>query len=139
VTIEEALAFVAAHPHVFLLTRRADGFPTAYAMTAIVEGRSVLFSTYGVSAKVRNLLREGVASVLASDEDGGTEVVEVTGPVRLAEPGRGMPHGAGTPARGPGLASVPAEVVDAVRNRHDRGRRVVVELLAEQARGGTSR
>jgi len=134
----EALAFLATHPHVFLLTRRADGFPTGYAMTARVDGTNVLFSTYGASAKVTNLLREGTARVLAFDEGGGSSVVEVGGPVRLVEASRwldtlGAPVDAGTPV---GIGPVPNEVVDQVRRRHESGKRVVVEMQPTHARRG---
>jgi len=136
--LPNALVFLATHPHVFLLTRRADGFPTAYAMTARVDGTSVLFSTYGASAKVTNLLREGSARVLAFDEDGGTSVFEVGGPVRLVEASRWLdttdaPVDRGTPV---GMGPVPNEVVDQVRRRHESGKRVVVEVQLTHARRG---
>jgi len=136
--VANALAFLAGHPHVFLLTRRADGLPTAYAMTARVDGDSVLFSTYGASAKVANLLRTGTARVLAADEDGGTTVVEAGGPVRLVEASRWLDpdaaaSGGGTPGS---TGAVPAEVVEKVRNRHESGKRVVVELRVTHVRSG---
>jgi pyridoxamine 5'-phosphate oxidase-like protein len=137
--LDDALAFLGAHPHVFLLTRRADGFPTAYAMTARVDGSSVLFSTYGASAKVVNLLHGGTARVLAFDEDGGNAMIEVGGPVRLVESTRWLdpvqtPISAGTPAA---VAPVPTEVVELVRSRHESGKRVVVEVQVTHARRGS--
>jgi hypothetical protein len=133
--LDDALAFLGAHPHVFLLTRRADGFPTAYAMTARVDGPSVLFSTYGASAKVANLLRGGTARVLAFDEDGGNAVIEVGGPGRLVESARWLaPIGAETPTT---VAPVPTEVVQLVRSRHESGKRVVVEVQVTHARRGS--
>ena len=140
--VREALAFLSDHPHVFLLTRRPDGMPTGYAMTAVVDGGSVYFSTYGASAKVANLLREGRALVLASEEDGGTAVVEVGGPVRLVE--RGLPPGRRTrpgavPTTPPaGMGPVPAEIGERVRSRHESGKRVVVEVRVTHARRARS-
>src|SRR5262249_42244076 len=60
-SLDEALAFIAEHPHLYLLTRRADGYPTGYAMMSRVTRGTVSFSTYRASAKVQNLMREGVA------------------------------------------------------------------------------
>lgn len=136
-----ALAYLATHPHVYLLTRTADGFPTGYAMTARVDGDCVLFSTYGASAKVVNLVREGVARVLAADEDGGHDVLEVTGPVRLVAATRWLDlDDAADAPDGPrvGLPSVPAEIGEKVRTRHSTGKRVVVELRVQHARWATS-
>ena len=140
--VRDALAFLSGHPHVFLLTRRPDGMPTGYAMTAVVDDGCVHFSTYGASAKVANLLREGRARVLASEEDGGTTVVEVGGPVRLVEGSRppGAPTGSGAAAVGPaaGMGPVPAEIGEKVRSRHESGKRVVVEVRVTHARRARS-
>ncbi|HUZ09193.1 MAG TPA: pyridoxamine 5'-phosphate oxidase family protein [Acidimicrobiales bacterium] len=140
--VNEALAFLAGHPHVFLLTRRPDGLPTGYAMTARVDEWCVLFSTYGTSAKVVNLLREGMARVLVAEEDGGTTVVEVGGPVRLVEASRWLDADADADADAgptvaqpsPGMGPVPAEIGEKVRSRHESGKRVVVEVLVTHAR-----
>jgi hypothetical protein len=133
-TVDEALAFVATHPHVFLLTRRADGFPTAYAMSARVDRRSILFTTYRASAKVGHLLREGTATVVAADEDGGTRVVELSGPVRVADSERWLapPESPAVPHRG--MAGVPDDVAATVRDRHESGKRIVLEVVPESAR-----
>jgi len=134
-TTREALVFLARYPHVFLLTRRADGFPTAYAMTARVIDGCVLFSTYGASAKVLHLLREGRARVLSSDDEAGGTVVEVGGPVRLVEAGRWLdPVSESTPGGTRGMGPVPAEIGEQVRRRHESGKRVVVELRVTYAR-----
>lgn len=133
-TVDEALAFVATHPHVFLLTRRADGLPTAYAMTARVDVRSILFTTYGASAKVTNLLREGVATVLASEEDGGTRVVEVTGPVAVAAAGRWLAEAPSPRVPVTGMGTVPDEIAATVRERNASSKRIVLEVVAEAAR-----
>jgi Pyridoxamine 5'-phosphate oxidase len=136
--LEEALAFIARHPHVFLMTRRADGLPTAYAMTARVDGGSVLFSTYGTSAKVANLLREGVARVLALEERGGDTVVEVGGPVRIAEPARWFAVPTGRVTVAPGTGDVPLAVVDQVRRAHETGKRLVLEVRVREVRRSKS-
>src|SRR5262245_66422002 len=77
VTVHEALAFVAEHPHLFLLTRRADGYPTGYAMMSRVSRGTVSFSTYRASARVTNLLGEGVGGILAMSKDAGDDRVLV--------------------------------------------------------------
>ncbi len=130
--IAEALRFVAAHPHVFLLARRRDGFPTGYAMMARVRNGCVEFSTYRASAKVRNVQRDGWASVLACT--GGHEplVLVASGPVEVLEDvGWGLDP-VGEPS-GP-AATVPREVTETVRARHSSGTRVVLRLRVEHAR-----
>lgn len=135
--LEEALQFVAAHPHVYLLGRRADGFPTGWAMTARVADRSVEFSTYRASAKVRNLTREGRAGILALDETGGSDLtLFLEGPVELAEEAAWA-----TPrpdARWPAgrVPPVPAGITETVQRRHGDGKRVVLRVVVEQARFG---
>jgi hypothetical protein len=57
VSVEDALAFIAAHPYLYLLIRRADGYPTGYAMMSRVTRGTVSFSAYRLRAKVKSLLR----------------------------------------------------------------------------------
>src|SRR5215471_2354294 len=77
VDVDEALAFIAEHPHCYLLARRADGYPTGYAMMSRVTRGTVSFSTYRSSAKVTNLLREGVGGILALSKEPGDDRVLV--------------------------------------------------------------
>jgi hypothetical protein len=142
--VADALAFIAEHPHVYLLSRRADGFPTGYAMTAQVQEGCVVFSTYAKSAKVINLRREPQARVLATDE-AGLATVEVGGPIREVDASRWLdgPAGAAGADGGPvtarsGMGSVPPEVQDHVRRAHQSDKRVVLELTVEHVRRGRS-
>jgi hypothetical protein len=136
-SVEAALDFISQHPHVFLLGRRADGFPTGYAMMSKVREGAVDFSTYRSSAKVKNLMRDGVAGILAASEAPDDErVVFAEGPVSLLEGGRwlddddeasGRPSSRFRPA-------VPAAIVETVGSRHDSGKRCVLRVTIEQAR-----
>ena len=133
-TPAEALAFLDDHPHVHLLARRADGYPTGYPMTARVRDGAVEFSTYRASAKVRNLLRDGVAGIVATDEASG-RVLVAEGPVDQAEGS----SWADVADRGPSApsrlaAAVPGDVTDKVGRRHREGKRIVLRVRIEAAR-----
>jgi hypothetical protein len=137
-SVAEALAFVAAHPHVFLLATRPDGYPTGYAMMARVRDGFVDFSTYGTSAKVKNLLRDGVAGLLAfSDERNlAASVLFATGPVTAMDGASWMetahvPTSSGVERF---TAHVPARITEEVRERHESGKRIVLRMSVERAR-----
>ena len=134
VLLDEAIAFVAANPHVFLLARRSDGYPTGYAMmaTARPADRVIEFSTYRASAKVKNLVREGAGSVLAvADGPDGRRMLLAEGTVSLAE----GPRHLGDPRAGAGATGeVPAEILSTVARSHESGKRVVLELHLTRAR-----
>ena len=136
--VAEALAFVAEHPHVYLLARRSDGFPTGYAMTARARTREgcVDFSTYRASAKVKNLLRDGTAGIVASDEDpSGGRVLFAEGPLTLLDGAAWTTDEDQPEATGAKLGvDVPAEIVDKVGRRHQDGKRVVLRVRIERAR-----
>jgi hypothetical protein len=133
VTVSEALAFIGAHPHVFLLARRSDGFPTGYAMMSRVRDGGVEFSTYRSSAKVRNLLREGVAGILAAAEAPGDDrVVFAEGAVSVLDGGV-WGNGGGAAAAGASPA-VPEAIVETVGARHASGKRCVLRVTIEAAR-----
>ncbi len=140
---DQALAFIAANPHSFLLAQRGDGYPTAWAMMARVEGGAVEFSTYRASAKVRILLDAGVAGIVAAAEDpADPRVLVAGGPVELVEARQwvgeasgatsGNPTGSGAMSR-----QVPSSVSDKVRSRHDSGKRIVLRVALDQARFST--
>jgi hypothetical protein len=134
VTVGDALAFIAENPHVYLLAHRPDGYPTGYAMMARVRDGFVEFSTYRASAKVGNLLRDGVAGVLALSEENDGLVLFAEGPVTVvegsswADPIAGSGNGAG-----PQSPSVPIEVTEKVRERHGSGKRMVLRVALERA------
>jgi hypothetical protein len=137
--IDEALTFIAQHPHVYLLARRRDGYPTGYAMTAKVHDGAVEFSTYRASAKVTNLLRDGVAGILAAAEaPGDARVVLVHGSVSVtAGSWFGQPEPARPGPDGPRWL-VPNEITDAVAARHQSGKRCVLRVTIESARFSTA-
>ena len=140
VSLEDALAFIAAHPHLYLLTRRGDGYPTGYAMMSRVTRGTVSFSTYRSSAKVRNLWREGVGGILAVAKDPSDDrVLAAEGTVSVhdgsewfedQDPGSPVPPADFEP-------SVPAEIVQKVSSRHESGKRCVLRLTLTAARFST--
>jgi hypothetical protein len=136
-SVHEALAFIAHHPHVYLLTRRPDGFPTGYAMTSQVRDGCVEFSTYRASAKVRYIMRDGTASVLAAGEDGDPTVVIVHGSVTLHEDASWGDGQDGSAARRGSAAPVPPAITQKVNDRHASGKRIVLRLRVEGARVAT--
>jgi len=136
IAIEEALAFIALNPHSFLLGQRADGYPTAYAMMARVADGAVEFSTYRASAKVRNLLRNGHAGVVAAaDADDDPRVLVAGGPVELVE-GEQWVRSDATVSMGKfaGARNVPAAISDKVKSRHGDGKRAVIRVTLDRAR-----
>lgn len=140
VTAADALAFIQRHPHVYLLTRRPDGYPTGYPMMAQVgDGTdgTVRFSTYRASAKVRYLLGAAVAGILAVDPETGTSLW-AEGQVALGQEPLPDPPGAGPGAgadRTP-AAPVPPEVVETVGRRHREGKRVTLQVTLRSANRG---
>ena len=52
-SVEEAVAFIATYPHVYLLGRRADGYPTGFAMMSRAHDGVVEFSTTGPAPRSR--------------------------------------------------------------------------------------
>jgi hypothetical protein len=134
---EAELAFIRGQPHVFLLGRRADGLPTGYAMMCKVRGGAVEFSTYRSSAKVRNLLRDGVAGILAvSETPGDDRVVYAEGAVSVhdASEWHDAPGEGPSPARSTGRPPVPQEIVETVAARHESGKRCVLRVTIASAR-----
>jgi hypothetical protein len=144
-SLADAADFLQANPLVYLLGRRADGFPTAWPMTARVRAGAVDFSTYAASAKVRHLLREGVAGVLAVAPEPDGRVLVASGPVRLmpseswfetvsdADADTDADADADAEAPDDDRPDVPAEVVERVQARHQSGKRAVLRVDLEQA------
>jgi hypothetical protein len=135
--VDEALTFIAEHPHLYLLTRRADGYPTGYAMMSRVTRGTVSFSTYRSSAKVRNLLREGVGGILAVSKDlGDDRVLVAEGTVSVHDGSEWFEDQALAPraARSDFQPSVPKEITETVSSRHESGKRCVLRLSLTSAR-----
>jgi len=141
-TPSEALGFIGRHPHVYLLARRADGYPTGYAMMAKVCDAGVDFSTYRASVKVKNLLRDGVAAILAvSDDADDDRVLYAEGQVSLLQDATFVEETSQldeeTSRRQPCSSSrkpaVPAEITEKVSARHEAGKRCVLRMTIERA------
>ena len=131
--VADALAFLAEQGHVYLLGRRPDGYPTGYAMMGRVRDGGVEFSTYRASAKVRNLARDGVASILAVSEVAEDDrVLHAEGPVAVLDGTAWLDAARGEMSAGPG--AVPSEITDTVAARHASGKRCVLRVTIEQAR-----
>jgi hypothetical protein len=135
--VSEALAFIAAHPHVFLLAIRPDGYPTGYAMTARVHSGFVDFSTYGASAKVKNLARDGVAGLLAVSDEHALDalVLHAAGPVTALDGAKWIDAPEAPPSDDAGQfpPPVPARITEEVRQRHESGKRIVLRMSIETA------
>jgi hypothetical protein len=132
-SLQDALSFVAGHPHVFLTATRADGYPTAYAMNAQVRDGAVQFSTYRASAKVRNIVRDGRAGLVVVDDETGT-TLSARGTAELVTGDEWLRDGGTRGGRAP---TAPAEIVDKVAERHRSGKRVVLKLTLTEARFST--
>jgi hypothetical protein len=134
-SVADALEFIGAHSHVYLLGRRPDGYPTGWAMTARARGDAVDFSTYRASAKVRYLAATGVASVLSmSEDDADRRILLAEGPLSVLDAAVWFDGQADPPAsRSDASRSVPSEVVDTVASRHESGKRCVLRVSIERA------
>jgi hypothetical protein len=119
------VAFLERHNQVFLLTHRADGWPTGYPMVGTHRDGGIEFSTYRASAKVTRVLRDGVASclVVPRDADGEPTCLWLRGPASLREPGPSP-----APGRTGPVPSVPPEIADQVARRVADGKRGVLRI-----------
>jgi hypothetical protein len=130
--IAEALRFIAENRHVYLLSRRADGFPTGYPMTAFADPDAgfVDFSTYRASAKVVNLLREGAGAVLSRTfPPAPLRWAVVRGAFSIRENADFLAD-----IRNPADARLlPDGYRDAARRAHESGKRCVVRIAVEDA------
>jgi hypothetical protein len=136
ISVDEALSFIAEHPHVYLLARRVDGYPTGYAMMARVSRVAVLFSTYRSSAKVKNLLREGGGGILAMSKDpGNDQVLLAAGPVTIHDGGDQFEDQILASAiRPPDFhPAVPTAIIEHVSSRHESGKRCILRLTVTSA------
>ena len=115
---------------------RPDGAPTCHPMVGLYHDGALYMTTYGKSAKVRNLAREPrVACVVVTADDaprfGG---VVLRGRAELLPPGTTMPWGGRGAAA---TARVPGADVDlgrAVAAKLAEGKRVVVRVVPEEVR-----
>jgi hypothetical protein len=130
---EAALEFIREYPHVYLLAYRPDGFPTGYAMMAQVNQGGIEFSTYRSSAKVRYLLEQGVAGVLAAAESPGDDrVLFVEGRVTLADTKRAPSERQTAVSSGVDKFTVPEEITEKVAARHESGKRCILRVVVER-------
>ena len=131
-SISEAVAFVAANRHSYLLSRRADGLPTGYPMTAFAdpEEGAIRFSTYRASAKVTNVEREGMATVLArSYTPGDTRYVVLRGKLEITSDVSFLDK----PRNAEDSALLPGNYKDVAREAHASGKRCILLLTVEDA------
>jgi hypothetical protein len=133
-TVDEILEFVRANPRAFLLGRRSDGYPTAWAMTAGAGDGVIEFTTYRKSAKVKHLLREGVAGVVVQADDG--RMLITGGPIEAVDGHHWLDEASGGDTRRPPEAhrEVPPSVTEKVRSRHQDGKRIVLRVRIEGGR-----
>lgn len=114
----------------FLVTRRADGYPTAHPLTPLYADGAVYFNTYRKSAKVTNVLRDPRVSVV---------VIAGSGPALEAAEGRGLARIAGADdvpssllaPRGTGDTISQADL-DRVRARLASGKRIYLRIEPDQ-------
>jgi hypothetical protein len=108
-------------------------------MSRVTRG-TVSFSTYRSSAKVRNLLREGVGGILAVAKDPGDDrVLGAEGTVSVHDGSEWFEDQDLGPPVPPAdfRPSVPAEIVQKVSSRHQSGKRCVLRLTLTGARFST--
>jgi pyridoxamine 5'-phosphate oxidase-like protein len=127
----EVVEFLEQHDQVFLLTHRADGWPTGYPMVGTYRDEGIEFSTYRASAKVRRVLRDGAASclVVPRDHRGDTTCIWLRGPAAIRERGA-VP----TARRRAAELDVPPDVASKVARRLDEGKRCVLRIEIRDTR-----
>jgi CTP:molybdopterin cytidylyltransferase MocA len=119
----------------FLFSLRKDGTPTAHAMSALVNGGALVFTTYRKSAKARNLERDPRLCALLLDgypPDAGAwpRGFELRGRAEIRRTG-GLPAGI---ARS-GVSGFTSQAVsERVEARMKEGRRVEIEVCAPRIR-----
>lgn len=124
--------FLAAHTRAFLLTVRPDGAPACHPMVAFFRDGALYMTTYGKSAKARNVAHEArVACVVVTADDatpfagvvvrGRAEIVPPDAMRVAAEPGR----------RVEGVGANDAAVVQA---RLAEGKRIVLRIVPDEVR-----
>ena len=121
---EPDAAFLADRNLTFLFPLRPDGSPAGWPMTSVLADGALMFSSYAKAAKVRTCLAAGHATALVVRR-AGEEIVRavcVSGPVRLAEPGR-LPG-----SETAGAIEVAAQVRDRAQSATAEGKRVVLAL-----------
>jgi Pyridoxamine 5'-phosphate oxidase len=121
----EVVAFLERHNQVFLLTHRADGWPTGYPMVGTHRDGGIEFSTYRASAKVTRVLRDGAASCLVVPRDAEAEptCLWLRGPASLREPGSSRASRQAGP-----VPPVPPEVAQQVARRLADGKRALLRV-----------
>jgi PPOX class probable F420-dependent enzyme len=84
VDLNELLDFVRPRHDMILVTRRRDGSPQLSPVTGGVSGAGrIVISSYPERAKLHNLRRDPVASVMVLSDDFGGPWVQVDGPAEV--------------------------------------------------------
>jgi PPOX class probable F420-dependent enzyme len=86
VGLDELLEFVRSRHHLILITARADATPQSSPVTGGVDAAGrIVISTYPERAKVTNLRRSPVCSVLVLSDDFGGAWVQVDGEAEVLD------------------------------------------------------
>ncbi len=90
---DDTVAFLREHSRVFVLSRRADGWPTNHPMTGEWRDDALWVNTYRRSQKVMNAERDPEISYLvtSNDTDNPFRAVNVSGAASVVESTPGQP------------------------------------------------
>jgi hypothetical protein len=136
----DVVEFLGRHNQVFLLTRRADGWPTGYPMVGNYHDNGIEFSTYRASAKVARVMRDGRASCLVVPRDQAEDArsLWIRGAARILANATALAPPAPTPSSGLGTRTsdlrVPEQVAAKVALRHEEGKRCVLRVEVGETR-----
>jgi hypothetical protein len=121
----DVVEFLEQHDQVFLLTHRADGWPTGYPMVGTYRDGGLEFSTYRASAKVARVLRDEVASclVVPRGQNRDRTCLWLAGPATIRDTGSSPARRRRAPA-----PHVPPEVADLVARRIEDGKRCLLRV-----------
>lgn len=127
----EVEEFLRRNTRTFLLTIRPDGSPTGHPMIGLYRRGALYFSTYGKSAKVRNLSAHPRVCCVVTTPDDETDfrAAVVHGVADVLPPGSSIPAEEGTTLP----AEVPSDVSGRSQERLRQGKRVVVRVQPEDA------
>ena len=135
-TNDDAQAFLSVHSQAFLFTTLVDGSPIGWPMVGRLNDGGMEFSTYRSSAKARHLLANPMASclVVPRDSEADRRTLLVTGSVSIREDRGGADAVKAHAGAGRSGIEVPSEVAEAVKARHDSGKRCVVRIELDDLR-----
>lgn len=132
----EVADYLCEQHQVFLLTHRADGWPTGYPMVGNYRDGGVEFNTYRASAKVTRVLREARAAglVVPRDDSPDRRCLWFAGPAAIREDVRGLGAEPGAaPPRG-SLPTVADDVVANVARKLAEGKRCILRVEVAETR-----